>query len=854
MSAPASAPAIPMAGRRPLFGGYTLVALVGGWLAGIALRQTGPLATLDVSLWLALAALAASACVVAVTLGSIVAGRAPAFWRGMLLAALLLCAAMLGAARSAAADPANDPHALTHVVAFGATTHVRAQVATEPDLRSGYRLLTLDTQAVSLDGGKTWQSATGRIEADWYGADDWFAPDYGDTLELTGALAASGSASSPDVIARLDKAHGIITARDGGNPVFTWLFNVRVALAQALQHTLPEPEAGLLIGILLGLKTLSLRARLPLFTATGTIHLVVPAGLKVSLLATLASDALRPLGRWPRVAGSILAVGAYAALGGSGPPAVRAAIMGTLLVLAPALGRGYNVFTSLALAVLVMTTIEPLLLYDAGFQLTALATLGLPLFVPPIQARLTSLVRGLRIVPLPELVAELLAVTLAAQLATLPVLALTFHQISFVAPLANLLTVPLLAILLVLGGALALFALASASVPALGVVALALSWIVWPLLAYVDGVIALCAALPLAALTVGDLSPLFAWAYYAGLAGTLSIRSRLRSWLQAITHMAMPQPAPASAHAATVHHQLGRRVTFALLIVALLGGLGASAPALAEGSSAHLEFLDVGEGGEAALLRLPSGATALINGGPDGPTLESALATRLPFWQRSLDLAVLTDMRSGDSAGLEDVVGHYSLAYAVDAGMLHPTQQYLAWLDALQRAGDQHARIRAGNSLRLDASSALDVLAPPQQLYPPNEGDTTASNDLILRLTTPGLRALFLGSADAYALDALAGSGQTLDADVVELALVPGASIDLSGPMGEVLLAAHPRLVVVCDAPITPGSKTESTALASAQGLDDTQVATALGALIYRTSAAGTISLSGGPQGWTLGS
>ncbi|HEX6817080.1 MAG TPA: ComEC/Rec2 family competence protein, partial [Ktedonobacterales bacterium] len=619
---------------------------------------------------------------------------------------------------------------------------------------------------------------------------------------------------------------------------------------------------GLLIGILLGLKTLSLRARLPLFTATGTIHLVVPAGLKVSLLAALASDALRPLGRWPRVAGAIGAVVLYAALGGSGPPAVRAAIMGTLLVLAPALGRGYNVFTSLALAVLVMTAIEPLVIYDAGFQLTALATLGLPLFVPPIQSRLTSLLRALRLVPAPALVGELLAVTLAAQLATLPVLALTFHLISFVAPFANLLTVPLLALLLILGGALAVVALASASVPALGIVAIALAWFVWPLLAYVDSAIALCASLPYAALTVGDLSPLVAWAYYAALSGAYALRIRIRAWLTALGSVgSLPSTISAAASPSRVssagtggaHHQLGRRVMVALLVVALLGGLGASAPALAEGASAHLDFLDVGGGGEAALLRLPSGVTALVNGGPDGPALESALATRLPFWQRSLDLAVLTDSRTGDLAGLEDAVAHYHVTHAADAGMLHPTQQYLAWLDALSRAGDQHTRIRTGNVIQLDASSSLTVLAPPQQLYPPREGDTTASDDLILRLTTPGLRALFLGSADAYALDALAGSGEPLAADVVELALVPGASLDLSGPLGDVLRAAHPRLVVVCDAPVTPGSKTESKLLASAQGPDDTQVAATLGALIYRTSAAGTISLSGGAEGWSLG-
>ncbi len=70
-----------------------------------------------------------------------------------------------------------------------------------------------------------------------------------------------------------------------------------------------------------------------------------------------------------------------------------------------------------------MTAVEPFVLYDAGFQLTALATFGLPLLVPPIQRRLAILLRRL---PAGVVAAELLAVTVAAQLATLPVLATSF--------------------------------------------------------------------------------------------------------------------------------------------------------------------------------------------------------------------------------------------------------------------------------------------------------------------------------------------------------------------------------------------------------------------------------------------
>jgi beta-lactamase superfamily II metal-dependent hydrolase len=289
-----------------------------------------------------------------------------------------------------------------------------------------------------------------------------------------------------------------------------------------------------------------------------------------------------------------------------------------------------------------------------------------------------------------------------------------------------------------------------------------------------------------------------------------------------------------------------------LALVAVLASTGAALPALANGAKARLEFLDVGPGGEAALLRLPSGVTVLINGGPDGTGLAAALASRLPFYQRSLDLVVLTDPRAGDARGLEDAVGRFSVAQAADAGMLHPTSEYIAWLDALKQHGTRRAQVRQGDALWLDQQSRLSVLAPPQELYPETSDTTTATNDVILRLETPGLRVLLLGAADDLALDALAGSGQSLAADVVAVALPPGTSIDPQGPLGTVLAMAHPRLIVVTNA---PGGTGAQTALRNASTLapDDEEAANALNTLITRVFTSGSIALRGDANGWTLG-
>lgn len=842
MAAPAPTTFAPTTtARPPLFRGYTLVALVAAWVGGIALRPAGPLVALTPLAWILLAVLCLAIWIVAGVIGRMLVATSPSWrvWRALLMLGMLGCCAALGAARAAGADTRYDASSVG-LLANGRSVVLQGVVATEPDLRDGYRYLTVDVSAVGLGGTYAVRPATGRIEAIVYGPDDWFSPAYGDTVQITGTLEPLGAGFvSPGVVARVVNARVTVSQRGGGNPLLSFLYNLRLQLAQAIQRSLPEPEAALLIGILLGLKTPVLRARLALFTATGTIHLVVPAGLKVATLAELATYAVRRLGPWPRTSAALIAVGAYAALGGGGPAAIRAAIMGALLALAPALGRAYNVFTALAVAALAMTALDPLVIYDAGFQLTVLATFGLPLLVPPIQRRLAVWLRRL---PASGTIAELLAVTLAAQIASLPVLALTFNEISLVAPLANLLTVPLLAPLLVLGGALAL---AAAFGP--GWLALILAWLVWPLLWYTNGVIAACAALPFAALAVPSVPGVVAFVYYGAL---VAARAWLIPWLRRtgrIPAFRLPVPRPSGGG----HVRIVRGALAAVLLVGLLGAAGATAPVLAD-SSAHLDFLDAGTGGEAVLLRLPDGTVTLIDGGADGATLEGLLAGKLPFWQRTLDLAMLTDARPGDARGLEDAAAHFAVTHAADAGMAHPSTEYLAWLDATHRAGAAHTIVRQGDTLALGPNTVLRVLSPPQSLFPAGEGDTTESDDLILRLELPGLRVLLLSAADNYALDALAYSNQPLAADIVEVALPAGSPLDLYGPLGAVLAQAHPKLVIICPAPVSAKVAARDAAGTGLWDLD-AEAATQLNAAIYRTDRDGTISLSGGADGWALG-
>src|SRR5207247_8995611 len=144
------------------------------------------------------------------------------------------------------------------------------------------------------------------------------------------------------------------------------------------------------------------------------------------------------LATWPAVA----LIGLYALAGGATPAAVRASAMGGLAIAATYLGRPSHVWTSLALPAAAMLGWRPELAWDVGFQLSFAGTAAIILLTPAIARRVDFL---------PHFLREPFAVTCAAQVGTLPMMATDFHVLSPVAPIANALTLPILPALVVAG-------------------------------------------------------------------------------------------------------------------------------------------------------------------------------------------------------------------------------------------------------------------------------------------------------------------------------------------------------------------------------------------------------------------
>lgn len=229
------------------------------------------------------------------------------------------------------------------------------------------------------------------------------------------------------------------------------LADLRALLTGAIMTMLPQPQAALLEGILLGGGRSLPPETWDAFKVTGLLHVVAVSGTNVALVIAAIDGMLFWLPRRWRLVPAALLVAAFTILAGAGASAVRAAIMGVLSLLALQLGRAADRRRMIAAAFIIMVAFEPrYLIEDAGFQLSFLAVIGIAEIGPLLDPLLKR-------VPKTFGIRECLLMTGAAQLSASPWGTHLFGGFSLIAPLANLLIAPAIP-LAMLTGCLALLA------------------------------------------------------------------------------------------------------------------------------------------------------------------------------------------------------------------------------------------------------------------------------------------------------------------------------------------------------------------------------------------------------------
>jgi len=709
----------------------------------------------------------------------------------------------LGAARFQGAQPRLTPTSLAWYNDAAGEVELVGVLIQPPDERDTYANLRLQVEIlIPLDGTEPHQ-VDGLLLAPVSRGSDW---RYGDRLRLTGRLqtpSESETFSYRDYLARLGIYSYMSSPRvtrlesSQGNPLLSGLYTFHEHAVDTLYRIFPDPEASLLAGILLGEAQGIPPEVQASFQATGTSHIIAISGFNITLIAALFSQLFsRLLG--PRRGALVAAfgIGLYVLLVGAGAAVVRAALLGWLTLLGRQIGRRQVGLNSLAFAAALMTLFNPLVLWDAGFQLSFAAALGLVLYVQPFTAAFIAWsghwLSGETATRLARPVSDYLLTTLAAQVPLLPVIVAHFHQLPLTSLLVNPLILPAQPPIMLTGG-LALV---------LGLVYLPLgqaaAGFAWPFTAYTIRVVELFARVPGGVIYTAAASGLFIVSYYAALfAFTFS-----RPKLVAVTRKLFP--------------------VGAVLVLALLAVLAWRAGFQAPDGRLHVTLLDVGSS-EAVLIKGPGGRSILVNGGASVSRLSDGLGRRLPLGELQLDWLVVADPDNADLFALPTVLERYPPDNVLWAGPTGGTRAARSLWQSLSAADTPVSLMQAGQRLDLGEGASLSALAV---------GDRGA----VLMLELAHFRLLLPLGLDFDLLEWLDDS-QALSS-VTVLLLAESGYAPLNPP--EWIAALHPQLILLSVSAGDPENLPSPETLRTVEGFS-----------LLRTDQNGWIDLStDGKQMW----
>ncbi|MCC7356320.1 MAG: ComEC/Rec2 family competence protein [Candidatus Doudnabacteria bacterium] len=277
---------------------------------------------------------------------------------------------------------------------------------------------------------------------------------YGDRLLVTGKITEAKSSEDFDYRKYLERynTYGlmyrpkiIVLKNHEASVAQEMLFRFKYYFAERLAQFVPEPKQSLLLGILIGARKTLPADVLETFRVTGISHIIAVSGYNISIIVVALEKLSRFVGRKASLIISVLIIIGFVILSGASSSVVRAGVMGCLLLGSYSAGRLYSITPALLGAGSLMIMVNPRILYwDAGFQLSFLATIGI-VYVLPLFELFTE--------KIPDIVSikSYVISTLAATVATLPLLLLQFGTLSIVAPLANVAVLPVIPLTMLFG-------------------------------------------------------------------------------------------------------------------------------------------------------------------------------------------------------------------------------------------------------------------------------------------------------------------------------------------------------------------------------------------------------------------
>jgi competence protein ComEC len=550
---------------------------------------------------------------------------------------------------------------------------------------------------------------------------------------------------------------------------------IRERAMDGLGEGMPAREAALARGFVLGEDDGLDQATKEDFVRAGLSHLTAVSGENVTLLALLAMPILAAFGipLRERLVWAIGLIAVYVPLAGSAPSIQRAGVMGAVGLVATLAGRRASRLYALGVALVATLAIDPSVAGDVGWQLSFAAVLGILLLATPIRSRLVARLGEGR---WRRALAEGIAVTVAATLATAPLIALVFEEVSLTSLVSNVLAMPAVAPAMWLG----MVSAALAQIP--GVPVAPINGLDALLLAYIAQIAAWCGRPGWAVLHVHlDLTAMLAT--YAALVGAIAASAHLARARRLAAARApsprAPRALPTGWRGKGVRRWIPLALGFGLLVVLgfILWPRGSSAP-VGPPPGLRVAVLDVGQG-DAILLRPRNAPAVLVDGGPPGDELVAKLREE---GVDRLGAAIVTHDQSDHAAGIAEALGRLPISRLVYGRL---DQRFLT---SARADGAVPERVAAGTTLRT-GSLRLEVLWPPPELLAEGAPGTDPNAlALVIRARWHGFTMLLTADAEA--------ESTPLDPGPIDVLKVAHHGSD-DAELGSLLDRIRPRLAVI---------------------------------------------------------
>jgi len=655
------------------------------------------------------------------------------------------------------------------------TVQMEGLVADDPDPTD--RAVGLKIEASKIRVDDSWKDVNGSVlvYAPQFPSSDFFSQNpsrdppyyrYGDVVHIEGELKTPQKLDDFDWQAYLANRgiHSVMSRPEtvilvdygkGFAPRY-WLSQLRERMSEALASALHEPQGALAQAIVLGERSSLPDELRESFARTGTSHMIAISGLHIAIAGGIALALGASLFGRVRPYYFILAMVAiwgYALLTGLHAPALRAAIMVSLWLFGDHIGRPRSAMTSLLFAAAIMVGISPSILSDVSFQMSFTAMAGLMLLTPRFQSLGSRLFRvddegkSAR-----RFVVDSVAVTLGAVIATLPIIAFYFDQISIVVLLANMVALPALPFVI---GSSAVVAVIGMGLPA---VANVIGWVAWLFMSYMIETIEFFASWPFASVGV-EVGAAFVWVYYAVLGLVLVVisnRQRLASLVKKLKIPLVEAPNVAKFVPA-------RLVMIGLLVMTSL--TWTAAVTMPDGRL-HIYFLDVGQGD--AILIQRGYHQILIDGGPDAERLCVELGGKLPFWDRTIENVILTHPDSDHITGLIEVLQRYEVDHILANGQPCASALCEEWQRQIRSHELTASVAEWGQVIHLGEDLCLEVIHPLSDAA--TSGADTNDNSVVTRLVFEDFSILLTGDITEPVEQVLIGRNCTLASTVLKVA------------------------------------------------------------------------------------